>query len=108
MSVRFALNMMLGLHSRAVTIERPKTAQTFSVKAAPSNYSRNLEGPEETVMKGREFVISKTALDEVAFPCPVKRGDRIVDPEIGNNSIVEVREMFDLGGAVIAYRIRTG
>lgn len=108
MSVRAALNMMLSIQSRDMTLERPDDNISVSIKAAPSNYSRNLQGPEETVMDGREFVISKDVLDGVNFPCPIKRGDRLVDADLGDNSITEVREMFDIGGAVIGYRVRTG
>lgn len=108
MSIRFALDAMLGFHKRTVSLERPDTETAYTVTVSPSNYSRNLEGPEDTVMKGREFVISRTTLEAAEFPIPPKRGDRIVDSEIGDNAITEVREMYDIGGAIIAYRVRTG
>ena len=108
MSIRAALDAMLGIHNRQMNIERPDLNLVVAVKATPSNYSRNLQGPEQVVVDGKEFVISKHALDTATFPCPPKRGDRLVDPDLGDMSIVEVREMFDLGGAIIAYRIRVG
>ena len=76
------------------------------IRVTPSNYFRNLAAPEEIVIEGREFVISKQNLDSVYFPAP-KRGDRITDPDIGLSVISEVREMFDFGGAIIGYRIRS-
>jgi len=101
-----AFNQLLFLHSRDATIERTGTITAVEIKISPSNYFRNMQGPEEIVMKGREFVISKTSLDAVSFPKP-KRGDVIKDVELGKNTIVEVREMFDFGGNILGYRVRT-
>ena len=106
MTLGNAFNQLLFIHSRKVTIKRRDTGQSKEIKVSPSNYYRNLNGPEEITMKGREFVISKVSLDSVSFPRP-KRGDVIEDPDLGRNTIVEVREMFDLGGRVIGYRVRT-
>lgn len=75
------------------------------IQASPSNYFRNLAGPEEVTVYGREFVLSKQNLDSVFYPVP-KKGDRITDPELGLSVISEVREMFDFGGAILGYRIR--
>lgn len=101
-----AFNQLLFLHSRDATIERTGTIPAVDIKISPSNYFRNMQGPEEIVMKGREFVISKTSLDAVSFPRP-KRGDVIKDVELGKNTIAEVREMFDFGGNILGYRVRT-
>lgn len=90
-------------------LKRPKTSYGIApsaIRAAPANYFRNLAGPEEIVVEGREFVLSKSNLDSVKFPAP-KRGDRITDPGIAVSTITEVREMFGFGGALIGYRIRT-
>jgi hypothetical protein len=102
-----ALNMLLHLHSKAFTITRPGTTFTGAIRAAPSNYFRNLQGPSELVMPGREFVLSKLSLDMSGFGQDIKRGDRLTSSDLGTLSIVEVREMYDLGGAVMGYRIRT-
>lgn len=109
MSVKSAFNLMLGLQGRQVTLTRPLTPTDLvvTVKMAPSNYSRNLEMPSSTVTKGREFVVSKDALEEVSFPRP-KRGDRITDGENGTHTINEVIEMSDIGGAIMGYRVRCG
>ena len=107
MTIGSAFNQLLFLHSRKATITRRETSTTVTIRISPSNYYRNMAGPEEIVMKGREFVISKQSLDAVSFPAP-KRGDVIVDSELGKNTLVEVREMFDFGGRIIGYRVRTG
>lgn len=89
-----------------MTISRPGTALTGEIRVTPSNYYRHLQGPEETVISGREYVITKTALDMITFPTP-KRGDRLSDAELGISVISEVRELFDLGGSLMGFRIRT-
>ena len=106
MSIKNAFNTLLFLHYRVMTIERPGSITAVSIKVSPSNYSRNLQGPEEIVMEGREFVIAKKSLESVSFPIP-RIGDRLKDSEMGVNTITEVREMFDFGGSIIGFRIRT-
>ena len=100
-----AFNQLLALHSRKVTIARPGGVGPVEIKVTPSNYSRNLAGPEEVVIAGREFVISKYTLDSVSFPVP-RRGDRLVDPELGTHIISEVRELLGFGGSILGYRVR--
>ena len=95
------------MQGRVGTISRPATLYTGTVKYAPSNYSRNLETSSNTIVTGREFVIAKESLTAINFPEP-KRGDRITDSEFGTLTLTDIREMYDLGGAVIAYRVRTG
>jgi hypothetical protein len=104
MSLNTAFQTILSIQSRAITISRPGTALTLAIKAAPSNYFRNLEGPSDMVVEGREFVVAKNQFNST-YPAP-KRGDRLVDGDLGNMSITEVREMFDLGGGIIGYRMR--
>lgn len=107
MSLEAAFNLMLGIQGRTMTLSRlGDNALSVEVKMAPSNYSRNLEGPSDTVMPGKEFVVSKSVLDSVSFPKP-KRGDRISDEDMGTLTISEIREMFDVGGKLIGYRLRT-
>lgn len=105
MSIRAALDLMLSIQKRDMTISRPGTALTGPVTVSPSNYFRNLSGPEQITIEGKEFVIPKSSLDSISYPVP-KKGDRLTDPEIGVSVISEIREMFDVGGAIIAYRIR--
>lgn len=88
-------------------MKRPGTPYISNVRITPSNYFRHLQGPEETVIPGREYVISKDNLDSAPFPYP-KRGDRIEDSELGISVITEVRELFDFGGKLMGFRVRTG
>jgi len=110
MSLANAFNLLLALHGRNVTIERPgvtpKAIAPVAIRITNSNYSRKLEAVDRTVVEGREFVISKKILDEAGFPRP-RRADRIVDAEEGAFVISEVEEMYDLGGATMGYRVRT-
>jgi hypothetical protein len=106
MSIRQALDIMLSMHHRTVTISRPATAFTATIQVSPSNYFRNLAGISEAVIEGREFVVSKTNLVASGYP-EIKRGDRITDAEFGTVTISEVREMFSLGGEICGFRIRT-
>jgi len=89
-----------------MTIERSGTITPKTIKVSPANYARNMQAIEDIVTKGREYVISKTSLDEVSYPMP-KRGDRLKDPEIGTQTIAQVIEMYDLGGVIMGYRVRT-
>jgi hypothetical protein len=98
--------MLLHLHSRPATISRPGSKLTGIVRAAPSNYFRNLQGPSDSVFHGREFVISKAALDVISYG-PIKRGDRLTFSDIGVVTINEPIELYDLGGAIMGYRVRT-
>lgn len=104
-TLKSAFNNLLSLQSRTMTYEpRETTAPSFEVKVAPSNYFRNLAGPEEIVIEGQEFVIAREFLGSYGVP---KRGDTLIDDELGVNTITEVRPMMDLGGGIIGYRVRT-
>ena len=107
MSLKNAFNYLLKLHGREVVIKRPGTPYASVIRVTPSNYFRHLQGPEETVIDGREYVVSKDALDAAPFPIP-KRNDRLEDAELGISVITEVREMYDFGGKLIGFRLRTG
>lgn len=100
------LEAIISLQGREMTLERDAGATTAIVKMAPSNYHRNRSLVEEIVSEGKEFVVAKSALDSVSFGAP-KRGDLIIDSELGDNSILEVVEMVFLG-KLIGYRLRTG
>jgi hypothetical protein len=53
-----AFNSILSMHSRAATMKRIGTPTLYTpIKITPSNYFRFLEGPSQTVVHGREFVI---------------------------------------------------
>ena len=103
-SLADAFNNLLGIHFRTVTLERPGTIAPVSIKVTPSNYSRNLAGPEEITIAGREYVIAKANLEAVSFPFP-RKGDRIKDTETGTHVISEVKELYGFGGAILGYRV---
>lgn len=100
-----AFNRLLSLKSRDVTITRPGVIDAVPIKITPSNFARELAGPEDISIKGREYIISKHQLSEAEFPKP-RKGDRIVDAEEGSIMVDEVTPMYGLGGSVIGYRIR--
>lgn len=104
--LKMAFNYLLKVHSREVTLSRPGGV-SVDIRVSPSNYFRNLAGVGEVVTEGKEYVLSKEALDDSGFTVPLKRGDRITDPETGLMTISEVREMYDFGGGIIGYRLRS-
>jgi hypothetical protein len=104
-TLKSAFNNLLNLQARTMTYEpRDVSIPSFKIKVVPSNYFRNLAGPEEIVIEGQEFVISREFLGDYGAP---KRGDFLLDDELGSNTITEVRPMMDLGGGIIGYRVRS-
>jgi len=107
MSIRQALDLMLSVYSRQVTLNRVGNPTNYTIKISPSSYTRDLEGLGSVRVEGREFVITKTNIVNSTFPLPLKRGDRITDSEFGTVAISEVKEMLGLNGETIGYRVRT-
>jgi hypothetical protein len=101
-----AFNMILSKHGRNVQIFRGDEGAAVNIRVTPANYFRNLAGPEEIIVEGAEFILSKKVLDDVNFPKP-RRGDVIKDAELGYKTLSEVREMYDFGGSILGYRVRT-
>lgn len=101
-----AFNALFIIHSRPAVLKRlgSPDVQT-NVRIMPSNYFRFLEGPSHTTIHGREFIISKVSIETPMTPI-IKRGDKLVDSNYGSMAIDEVVEMVDLGGAVMAWRVR--
>lgn len=109
MSLKDAFNSLLSVHARTVTLTRRVAGGpnlTGQVKVTPANYYRKLAGPDEIIIEGREFVIAKDALTEIGFT-NLRRGDVLTDADMGNMVIDTVREMYDLGGGIIGYRVTT-
>lgn len=100
-----AFNFALNLTKLSFTWERPGNATTHAIKGAKSNYNRNLSAVEETVLKGREFVFSKTDISTLAL-YPFKRGDRLISTDMGNLVISEINPMTGLAGEVLGFRVR--
>ena len=103
-----AFNNVLSLTAFPVLWERPGVTPAPTIKVSSSNYSRNMEGPEEITMKGMEFVIAREQVaDNAQFP--LKRGDRLVDEtgEYGVNTIKHIEILKGFKGEVVGYRVRT-
>ena len=106
--LKFAFNSMLGIHYRTMTLKRlGSPGYSITVKATPSNYFRNLETAGDVTAEGREFIISKSQIEGTAVD-KIKKGDRLSDTELGEMTITEAREMFDLGGEIMGFRLRIG
>lgn len=104
MSIKDAFNALLSLHSRDGVLKRIGVGQS-EISFSPSNYSRKLQGPAETIIEGREYVIPKDSIKNPMSPL-IERGDRIVDAELGELTIDEVKEMYDYGAKIIGFRVR--
>jgi len=101
MSLKQAFKTVLRLQERSVIYHDISAGTKTDIKVVPSNYFRNLANLEDTVSIGREFVMDKDQLSVVP-----KRGDKIIDSDIGVATIKETREMFAMG-EIIGYRLRT-
>lgn len=109
MAIEDIFNYYLDKQSRSGKINRIGTpvfpAQEVNIKYSPTSYTRISEAPENMVVKGRQFIITKRNLTASGFVGNLKRGDRIVDTEFGSMTIREIEEMYDFGPArVIGYR----
>lgn len=98
-----AFNYLISLKGREVQIMDLNTSTTAFIKVADSNYFRKLEGLEETVIEGKEFVVSANDLKVFGEP---KRGHRIIDAYGKHDTIGEVKPMYLLKGQIVGYRIR--
>lgn len=74
MFLKSALNALTRLHSRQALLKRLGTVDIYSpCRITPSNYFRNLRGPEYTTIKGVEFIIPVDTLtgqfaQKLSFP----------------------------------------
>jgi len=102
-----AFNVLAKLHGRKATLTRfSKDGDLVTeIRITPSNFFRNQEGPSQILVRGREFIIP---VDFIVYPFSpiIKRGDKIGDPTFGSLAIDEINEMVDLGGDILAYRVR--
>jgi hypothetical protein len=103
-----AFNAVTKMKSRPATLKRRATPSdlTSPISITPSNYFRNNEGPSAVVIKGREFIIPYDSITN-KFSAPiVKRGDYIIDVDLGQMAITEVIELYDVGSAILGWRCR--
>jgi hypothetical protein len=95
---------ILKLVELDMQLERRGSIAAQDIKAAPSNYYRNQQAPEDMRTQGREYIIRKSELDKTAFTS-LRRGDALISTELGEKSIIEIREMIILG-KIVGWRIR--
>jgi len=100
-----AFNQAVALQSKEMTFYQVSTDAEVTMEMAPGNYFRNQTILEESVSKGREFVISKKVFDATTLTGAPERGDRVISSDLGNFSIKEVREMVVMG-TIVGYRVR--
>jgi hypothetical protein len=103
-NLQSAFNYALDLNGRVIELWDNETDTSYNIKMSLSNYVRNLFAVDDMVIEGREFVVSKSTMDEISL-LP-KRGMKIIDSELGSYTISEVREMMGLG-EILGYRLRT-
>ena len=103
-NMQAAFNYALDLNSRTVELYDNEADASYNIRIGLSNYMKNLLGVDDMVIEGREFVVSKTTMDEISLT--PKRGMKIIDSEMGSYTISEVRELIGLG-EIIGYRLRT-
>ena len=101
--MRAAFNLLLSIHSRPMTLSRRVTALTVDLRAAPSNYSRNMEVANKVTTKGREFIIPEDSLGSYGIP---KRGDSLQDATFGTMIVTEITEVYGIGAEILGYRLR--
>lgn len=107
MSLRNAFNAILQKGPRRlVTLKDMDSGATVTnFQIVKSNFARQTQGPSETVIPGREWVVTKTDLEKENWT--LERGHRFIDPEMGTMTIIDIDEMCDLGGAIMGYRVKT-
>jgi hypothetical protein len=80
---------------------------TGQLYISPSNYNRYLEAFGNITVPGHEFIITKKELEKIPALGTIKKGDKIIDPELGTLTIKDEEPMYVLGSEIIGYRCRT-
>jgi hypothetical protein len=108
MSLKNFFLSLLNLKKRTMTITRIDVVPiTGPIVVSPANYNRYMEASGDITVMGHEFIISKDAVASVVGLGTLKKGDKLIDLELGTMTIKDPEPMFDLGGQIIAYRVRT-
>ena len=104
MSLKSAFKTIINLQGRDMVFTRRATGgdTVETISAAPSNYFRYLNLPEEISLETIEIVVAKDDMGALVKP---KRGDRVEDSEYGKLTVDAVIEMAVMG-EVIGYRVR--
>lgn len=98
----------LSLKKRLVTITRVgNTPITGQIYVSPSNFNRYMEAFGNITVPGHEFIITVQEIKKIPGLGTIKKGDKIIDPELGTLTIKDEEPMYLLGAEIIAYRCRT-
>ncbi len=91
----------LSFNQRDIEVQRRGTnGFTMQIKASNDNYNRKFENVANVTTIGKGYVISAS---QGYTP---RRGDALIDKEVGTFIISEVHEMV-YNGNIVGYRIRT-
>lgn len=105
MSLKNYFGLAFSLVARKVIWEEPGGTQ-HTISIAPSNYRRNLDGPEEITYEGREYVVQYEEIKDLSL-FPMKRGQRFYDADRDDvYNIREVNPLNGLAGELLGYRVR--
>ena len=108
MSLRKFFLGLLSLKKRTITYTRLGSPNiTGTIVAHPSSFNKFEEATGNISLQGFEFIITKEQIALIPGITAPKKGDKITDAELGILTIKDPEPMFDLGGAIIAYRCRT-
>ena len=109
MSLADAFNLMLNLKKRNMKLYRVGAAPANEgfLDVSPSSFQRKLDGPADSIVEGRQFIISKKNFTACGFVGPIKRGDKLYDVELGVMTIDQIEDLYDIGGAIIGWRVST-
>lgn len=107
MSTKAAFEYMISLQGRnrqgyIYDMTKPVTAEPIFL--APSAYATQPAEVVDMVGRGRQFVVLASQTFRELSRSP-RRGDRIQDNYLGEVMIVQVKELVDVGGAVMGFRI---
>lgn len=98
-----AFNYIIQMRGRSAQIKDLNDLSIADITIADSNYFRKLEGVEETIVEGKEFVVMAKDFETFGEP---KRGHRIIHSPTEYDNIGEVKPLRGLKGQLLGYRIR--
>lgn len=106
-SLESAFNYACSLKAIKCDFIRPlATDVMIEVYVTPSNYGRKENSVEEAVTYGREYLIPYKFFAGTAISGP-RRGDIIQGTYLKSETIGEVIELYNLGGSLFGFRVRT-
>lgn len=106
-SITSAFNYLTNFASRKAKLYDRRNNAVYDIEIAPSNYFRNLSGPEEIGIEAFEFVISKSSLDSSGLVGEPKRGMYIEDTSRDNEryTLAVIKPLYVMGN-LLGFRVR--